>query len=73
MTGDTPGIGAATVRQFVSHGARVVTAGIEDAATSSIYGRLDILVNHADIGNFGETPDLAEEQWSRILPELLRR
>ena len=103
ITGGTSGIGAATVHQFVSHGARVVIAGIEDAAgaemvadirashgadaahyvhadvssvtdikamvaaADSIYGRLDILINNAGIGNFGETPDLAEDQWSRVL------
>ena len=103
VTGGTSGIGAATVRQFIRHGARVVIAGIEDvagaemvadicashgaevahyvhadvssaaeikamvAAADRIYGRLDILVNNAGIGNFGETPDLAEEQWSRVL------
>lgn len=52
VTGGTSGIGATTVRQFVSHGARVVITGI---------------------GNFGETPDLTEEQCSWILPEMLRR
>ncbi len=103
VTGGTSGIGAATVRQFINHGARVLIAGIEDAAgaemvadirashgaevahyvhadvssaaeikamvaaADSLYGRLDILVNNAGIGNFGETPDLAEEQWSRVL------
>ncbi|QDX82398.1 3-oxoacyl-ACP reductase [Denitratisoma sp. DHT3] len=103
VTGGTSGIGAATVREFIAHGARVMIAGIEDqagaamvaelcaahgaeaaryvhadvgdlaaveamlAATDQAYGRLDILVNNAGVGNYGETPDLAPEQWHRVL------
>ena len=103
VTGGTSGIGAATARELIAHGARVVIAGIENqvgtrmaeelrgaygsdvarfveadvtdasavrgmvAATVEAYGRLDILVNKAGIGNFGETPDLAEAQWERVM------
>lgn len=37
------------------------------ATTEQMFGHLDILVNNAGIGNFGETPDLAPEQWERVL------
>lgn len=37
------------------------------AMTERMFGRLDILVNNAGIGTFGETPDLAPEQWERVL------
>lgn len=55
--------------------ARFVQADVADAtavrrvvaAADEAYGRLDLLVNNAGIGNFGETPDLAEEQWERVL------
>ena len=103
VTGGTSGIGAATVREFIAHGARVVIAGIEDAAGAAMvtelcaahgadaaryvhadvavqaevaamvaaaeqaHARLDILVNNAGVGNFGETPDLAPEQWERVM------
>lgn len=103
VTGGTSGIGAATVRELIAHGARVMIAGIEDetgaaladelcaargadtarfvhadvgalpeveamtAAADRVYGRLDILVNNAGVGCFGETPDLAPEQWKRVL------
>ena len=103
VTGGTSGIGAATVREFIAHGARVVIAGIEDAAGAAmvrelcaahgadaaryvhadvavqaevaamvaaaeqVHGRLDILVNNAGVGNYGETPDLAPEQWERVM------
>ncbi|CAB1370604.1 SDR family NAD(P)-dependent oxidoreductase [Denitratisoma oestradiolicum] len=103
VTGGTSGIGAATVRELIGHGARVMIAGIEDeagaamvtelcathgadtaryvhadvsvlaevetmvAAVEQAYGRLDILVNNAGVGNYGETPDLAPEQWERVL------
>ena len=103
VTGGTSGIGAATVRELVAHGAQVMIGGIEDeagaamvkelcaahgadatryvhadvanidevkamvAAADEAHGRLDILVNNAGIGSFGETPDLADEQWQRVL------
>lgn len=37
------------------------------AVTEAAFGRLDILVNNAGIGNGGETPELAEEQWHRVI------
>lgn len=37
------------------------------AAAEQAHGRLDILVNSAGIGNYGETPDLAPQQWDRVL------
>ena len=103
VTGGTSGIGAATVRELLAHGARVMIAGIEDAAgaamadalcsahgagaaryvhadvalqehvaamvaaTEQAYGRLDVLVNNAGIGNFGETPELEPQQWDRVI------
>lgn len=103
VTGGTSGIGAATVRELVRAGARVMIAGIDDdagaalvgevrgavgvggvrycradvtrsedlgalmAATESAFGRLDVLVNNAGIGNYGQTPDLDESQWRRVL------
>lgn len=103
VTGGTSGIGAATVRELLAHGARVMIADIEDAAgaamvdslcsahgagaaryvhadvalqehvaamvaaTEQAYGRLDVLVNNAGIGNFGETPELEPQQWDRVI------
>lgn len=103
VTGGTSGIGAATVRELLAHGARVMIADIEDAAgaamvdslcsahgagaaryvhadvalqehvaamvaaTEQAYGRLDVLVSNAGIGNFGETPELEPQQWDRVI------
>jgi meso-butanediol dehydrogenase/(S,S)-butanediol dehydrogenase/diacetyl reductase len=36
-------------------------------ATVARLGRLDLLVNNAGIGSFGETPDLDPEQWRRVI------
>lgn len=98
VTGGASGIGAETVRRFVSEGAKVVladlnetlgmslaaslgtdkthfvTTDVADAAAcqaladtaKSKFGRLDILINNAGIGCFGETPDLAVEDWERV-------
>ncbi|MFO1376984.1 MAG: SDR family NAD(P)-dependent oxidoreductase [Steroidobacteraceae bacterium] len=103
VTGGTSGIGAAVCHELAAHGARVMLAGLDDAAgetmvkalcaahgdaaaayvhadvavlsevqsmvaaTTRLFGRVDILVNNAGVGNFGETPDLAPEQWDRVL------
>lgn len=39
-----------------------MVAGAEDA-----FGGLDILINNAGVGSFGETPDLAPETWRQVM------
>jgi meso-butanediol dehydrogenase/(S,S)-butanediol dehydrogenase/diacetyl reductase len=36
------------------------------SATEKAFGRIDILFNNAGIACFGETPNLAEEEWHRV-------
>ena len=102
VTGGTSGIGAATVREFLEHGANVVFCGSRAAgedqaaalcadfgpgraiyqradladplqvaqmveATLAACGRLDVLVNNAGSGCFGETPDLDPAVWQHVL------
>ncbi|WP_374575066.1 SDR family NAD(P)-dependent oxidoreductase [Phenylobacterium sp.] len=37
------------------------------AEADAAYGRLDILINNAGIGSFGETPDMAPELWRQVM------
>ena len=56
-------------------GGTAITADVADRASAEAFveaavdrhGRIDILVNNAGIGCFGRTPDLAPDNWERVI------
>ena len=103
ITGGASGIGAASAKQFIAHGAKVAIGDVNVALGESFvgelnkqagstvavfaktdvtsfeqvdalcalaekeFGRLDIIFNNAGIGGVAETPDLAIEEWKKVL------
>lgn len=59
--------GAGTARYVHADVAILAEVQAMVAATERAFGRLDVLVNNAGVGNYGETPDLAPEQWDRVM------
>jgi meso-butanediol dehydrogenase/(S,S)-butanediol dehydrogenase/diacetyl reductase len=60
----TLGEGARYVRCDVAEPAQIEAL---IAAARDTFGGLDVLVNNAGIGSFGETPDLDPETWRRVI------
>jgi meso-butanediol dehydrogenase/(S,S)-butanediol dehydrogenase/diacetyl reductase len=75
MIADLNGAGAAQVAAELGDQAAFRVVDVSDAqalsdlvaATAERFGGIDILFNNAGIGCFGETPDLALEQWHKVI------
>lgn len=71
VTGGTSGIGAATVRELVGHGAQVLIAGIDDAAGTELATDIGSAAryHHADVGCAADVTAMvaaAEDAFGRL-------